>query len=147
MTAVFTTARLNLPALHRGTLQEVRLDSAHLCCFFCARFGWRSLARPLDALNERVHVQVVAEQRAPSISAAGSGQAYDSAVSVGSTGLQVVEGLAVLAAVPAILTAREFLSCLVESGGWVGDFFFLAAAAAAAAVAAATGSCSFLLYA
>ncbi|CAM9689027.1 unnamed protein product, partial [Ectocarpus sp. 4 AP-2014] len=49
--------------------------------------------------------KVVAEQRPPSASAAGSGQAYDSAVSVGSVGLQVVEGLAVLAAVPAILTA------------------------------------------
>lgn len=60
--------------------------------------------------------QVIAEQRPPSASAAGSGQAYDSAVSAGSLGLQVVEGLAVLAAVPAILTARKFrfffvLSC------------------------------------
>lgn len=54
-----------------------------------------------------VCVQVIAEQRPPSTPAAGSGQAYDSAVSVGSVGLQVVEGLAVLAAVPAILTARE----------------------------------------
>ncbi len=52
--------------------------------------------------------QIVAEQRPPSASAAGSGQAYDRAVSAGSLGLQVVEGLAVLAAVPAILTAREF---------------------------------------
>ena len=63
-------------------------------------------------LGTRVRVpQVVAEQRPPSMSAAGSGQAYDSAVSVGSVGLQVVEGLAVLAAVPAILTARECACC------------------------------------
>lgn len=51
--------------------------------------------------------QIVAEQLAPSTPAAGSGQAYDSAVSAGSLGLQLVEGLAVLAAVPAIITARK----------------------------------------
>lgn len=67
-----------------------------------------------------MYVQVVAEQRPPSTSAAGSGQAYDSAVSVGSTGLQVVEGLAVLAAVPAILTAREFCR---GWKGWKGCFW------------------------
>lgn len=73
------------------------------CTVFCfGRFA-------TTTARARCLVQVVAEQRPPSASAAGSGQAYDSAVSVGSVGLQVVESLAVLAAVPAILTARELL--------------------------------------
>lgn len=50
--------------------------------------------------------QVVAEQRPPA-AAGGGGQAYDGAVSIGGVGLQVVEGLAVLATIPAVLFARE----------------------------------------
>lgn len=50
--------------------------------------------------------QVVAEQRPP-VAAGGGGQAYDGAVSIGGVGLQVVEGLAVLATIPAVLFARE----------------------------------------
>ena len=46
----------------------------------------------------------VIEQRAVAPAAGGS-LAYDGAVSAGSMGLQVVEGLAVLAAIPAILVA------------------------------------------
>lgn len=53
--------------------------------------------------------QLVTEQRPPSepLSGVVGGQAYDGAVSTGSVGLQVVEGLAVLAAIPAILSVGK----------------------------------------
>lgn len=75
--------------------------------------------------------EVVTEKRpaAPLTPAGGggSGQAYDGAVSTGSAALQVVEGLAVLAIVPAVLAAREF-RCLFrrgKGGGCLPVFFIV----------------------
>lgn len=60
----------------------------------------------LEQHNTAPTTALVKEQRPPSTTPSG-GEAYDGAVSVGSVGLQMVEGFAVVASIPLILSAGE----------------------------------------
>lgn len=70
----------------------------------------------IQELEQQVTIpraEMITEQRPPSTAGGvggGDGRAFDGAVSLGSVGLQVLEALAVLAAIPAILSAGESYS-------------------------------------
>lgn len=67
---------------------------------------------PGKSSSDEQQVQMIIQQ--PD-SVPGMGQAYDGAVSAGSLGLEVFEGLAVIAAIPAILFAGK-----CARGRWCG---------------------------
>lgn len=80
-----------------------------------------STAGELAAKSATQQSRTSAEVRAPGGSAGGAGEggvkAYDGAVTAGSVGLQVAEGLAVVAAIPAIMSAGgEKYGCRVALG-------------------------------